>query len=202
MKKRLLLTALVLMLVSSVSWAQNSVLQSRGFRVNFAGINKAARKNAILNSVKEQIDIVERVGLSRENLVFFKTVPIVMLADSSGTPGVYKRSDKTVYLKGKDLSSNKPILLHEFLHAYHNQRLPQGLNNKQVNDFYVKAQKEFPEFKGENYFLQNEKEFFAVTASIYLFGEISRPPYNRRSIKDKMPLYYKYLASLFGERNL
>ena len=202
MKKPLLLTALVLMLVSSDSRAQNSSLQYHGFNVNFAGISKSARKNAILNSVKEQIDIVEKVGLSKEDLDFFRTVPIVMLADSSGTPGVYKREEKIVYLKGKDLNSNKPILLHELLHAYHNQRLPQGMNNRQVSDFYLKARKAFPEFRGDKYFLQNEKEFFAVTASIYLFGNISRPPYNRQNIKEKMPLYYKYLATLFGERKL
>jgi hypothetical protein len=202
MKKPLLLTALVLMLVSSASWAQNAFLQYHGFKVNVAGISKSARKNAILNSVKEQIEIVERVGLSKEDLDFFRTVPIVMLADSSGTPGKYKREDKTVYLKGRDLASNKPILLHELLHAYHNQRLPQGMNNKQVYDFYLKAEKAFPEFKGNQYFLENQGEFFAVTGSIYLFGNISRPPYNRQNIKEKMPLYYKYLATLFGQRNL
>jgi hypothetical protein len=199
MKRPLLLTALVLMLFASTAWAQKSSLQYRGFNVNFAQINNLPRKNAILNSVKEQIDIVERVGLSRENLDFFRSVPIVMLADSSGTPGKYKRETKTIHLKARDLAANKPILLHEFLHAYHNQRLPEGMKNKEVLGFYEKAEKAFPEFKGNQYFLQNQGEFFAVTGSIYLFGNISRPPYNRRNIKEKMPLYYKYLASLFGE---
>jgi hypothetical protein len=201
MKKPLLLTALVLMLVGSPAWAQKSALQYHGFNVNFAEINNSARKNVILNSVKQQIDIVEKVGLSKGYLDFFRTVPIVMLADSSGTPGKYKREDKSVYLKRRDLASTKPILLHELLHAYHNQRLPQGMNNKQVYDFYLKAEKAFPEFKGNQYFLENQGEFFAVTGSIYLFGNISRPPYNRQNIKEKMPLYYKYLATLFGERN-
>ena len=202
MKKPLLLTALVLMLVGSPAWAQKSSLQYHGFNVNFGEIRNSRRQNVILNSVKEQIDIVEKVGLNREHLDFFRTVPVVLLADSSGTPGKYKRATKIIYLKGKDLAANKPILLHELLHAYHNQRLPQGMNNKQVIDFYEKAEKAFPEFKGNQYFLENQGEFFAVTGSIYLFGDISRPPYNRRSIREKMPLYYKYLATLFGERNL
>jgi hypothetical protein len=200
MKKTLLLTALVLMLASSTAWAQKSTLQYRGFNVNFAQINNSPRKNAILDSVKEQIDIVEKVGLSQKTLDFFRSVPIVMLADSSGTPGKYKRETKTIHLKARDLGSNKPILLHEFLHAYHNQRLPQGMQNKQVLDFYQKAKKAFAEFTGDQYFLQNQGEFFAVTGSIYLFGDISRPPYNRQNIREKMPLYYKHLTNLFGER--
>ena len=200
MEKPLPVTALVLLLVCSPAWAQRSSLQYRGFNVNFAQINNSPRKNAILNSVKEQIDIVERVGLSKEVLDFFRTVPIVMLADSSGTPGKYKRETKTVHLKARDMGADKPILLHEFLHAYHNQRLPEGMKNKQVLDFYQKAEKAFPDFKGDQYFLQNQGEFFAVTGSIYLFGNISRPPYNRQNIKEKMPLYFKYLAGLFGER--
>ncbi len=200
MKKPLLVTALVLMLGGSTAWAQQSSLRHHGFNVDFAQINNSPRKNAILYSVKEQIDIVEKVGLSNEHLDFFRSVPIVMLADSSGTPGKYKRETKTVYLKAKDMAANKPILLHEFLHAYHNQRLPQGMKNQQVLDFYQKAEKAFPQFKGNQYFLQNQGEFFAVTGSIYLFGNISRPPYNRQNIREKMPLYYKYLANLFGER--
>ena len=200
MEKPLLATTLVLLLVCSPAWAQRSSLQYRGFNVNFDQINNSPRKNAILNSVKEQIDIVETAGLSKEVLDFFRTVPIVMLADSSGTPGKYKRETKTVHLKGRDMAAEKPILLHGFLHAYHNQRLPQGMKNKQVLDFYQEAEQAFPEFKGNQYFLQNQGEFFAVTGSIYLFGNISRPPYNRQNIREKMPLYYKYLAKLFGER--
>jgi hypothetical protein len=201
MKKPLLLSVLFLMLCPT-AWAQKSSLEYQGFNVNFAQINTSPRKNAILNSVKEQIDIVATSGLRNEDLDFFKTVPIVMLADSSGTPGKYRRETQTIYLKAKDLASNKPILLHEFLHAYHNQRLPQGMNNKQVLDFYQKAEKAFPEFQGNRYFLQNQGEFFAVTGSIYLFGKISRPPYNRQNIQEKMPGYFKYLEGLFGERRL
>lgn len=160
--------AAVILIFGSTAWAQQSSLQYQGFTVNFAQINTSPRKNAVLNSVKEQIDIVATSGLSNEDLDFFKSVPIVMLADSSGTPGKYRRETQTIYLKAKDLASNKPILLHEFLHAYHNQRLPQGMNNKQVLDFYQKAEKAFPEFKGNRYFLQNQGEFFAVTGSIYL----------------------------------
>jgi hypothetical protein len=198
MKKPVLLGVLVLALASSVSRAQNSSLQYRGFNVDFARISTSANNNAIVNAVKEQIDIVAKVHLSKDDLDFFRTVPIVMVPDSSGTPGIYIRHKKTVFLKGRDLAPTRPILLHELLHAYHDQRLPQGMDNEQIRDFYQKAGKAFSEFQGNEYFLQNEKEFFAVTASIYLFGNIPRPPYTRKNIKEKMPLYFSYLATLFG----
>lgn len=179
--------------------AQNSSLRYHGFNVDFAEISRLPRKDDILASVKRQIEIVEQVGLSDENLNFFKTVPVVMLMDSSGTPGIYDGKKKTVFLKAKDLAPDKPILLHEFLHAFHHQRIPQGFQNEQINQFYLRGKQVFPNFSGE-YFLSNNREFFAVTASIYLFGNIPRPPYNRQAIKSNQPVYYKYLEGLFGER--
>jgi hypothetical protein len=45
----------------------------------------------------------------------------------------------------------------------------------------------------------NHKEFFAVTASIFLSGKDStHEPNTRAALKEKMPDYYKYLVGLFG----
>jgi hypothetical protein len=45
----------------------------------------------------------------------------------------------------------------------------------------------------------NHKEFFAVTASIFLSGKDStHEPNTRANLKEKMPDYYKYLVGLFG----
>ena len=54
-------------------------------------------------------------------------------------------------------------------------------------------------FGKEEYAMKNHKEFFAVTASIFLAGKESmHEPKTRAQLKEKLPKYYKYLVELFG----
>jgi len=48
------------------------------------------------------------------------------------------------------------------------------------------------------YVLKNVQEYFAVTGSLYLWGNVDRPPFNRTTLHDKQPLYYQWLGDLFG----
>lgn len=178
--------------------AQENQLEYHGFKVNFEQIKDAPQKDTVLKAVERQIEIVEQVKLSEDNLKFFKTIPLVMIPDASGTPGIYGNIKKTVFLKGRDLDGGKPILLHEYLHAYHDLKLPDGFQNAQIQKFYEEAKAVYPNFTG-TYFLSNDREFFAVTASIYIFGNIPRPPFNQSTVKTAQPLYYQYLDSLFGQ---
>ena len=46
--------------------------------------------------------------------------------------------------------------------------------------------------------LKNVQEYFAVTGSLYLWGNVDRPPFNRTTLHDKQPVYYQWLGDLFG----
>ncbi len=84
------------------------------------------------------------------------------------------------------------------MHAYHARLLPSGYDNKGVIGYYAEAKSK--ELFGKNvYAVMNHKEFFAVTASIFLSGKDSTGSHNTRAnLKEKMPDYYKYLVGLFG----
>jgi hypothetical protein len=91
-----------------------------------------------------------------------------------------------------------PVLLHEFLHAYHAKLMPQGFDNLGIRAYHADAMSKnvFPK---EEYAMSNHKEFFAVTASIFLAGKESmHEPKTRAQLKEKLPKYYKYLVELFG----
>ncbi len=91
-----------------------------------------------------------------------------------------------------------PVLLHEFLHAYHAKLMPQGFDNLGIKAYYADAVSKnvFPK---EEYAMLNHKEFFAVTASIFLAGkETMHEPKSRAQLKEKLPKYYKFLVELFG----
>jgi hypothetical protein len=91
-----------------------------------------------------------------------------------------------------------PVLLHEFLHAYHGKLMPQGFDNLGIRAYHAEAMSK-QVFSKEEYAMKNHKEFFAVTASIFLVGQESmHEPKTRARLKEKLPKYYKYLVELFG----
>ena len=91
-----------------------------------------------------------------------------------------------------------PVLLHEFLHAYHGKLMPQGFDNLGIRAYHADAMSK-QVFPKEEYAMKNHKEFFAVTASIFLAGKSEfHDPKSREALKEKMPDYYKYLVGVFG----
>jgi hypothetical protein len=92
------------------------------------------------------------------------------------------------------LDAQRPVMLHELLHAYHYNRIPQGFQNPDILLYYNLAKGETLYPPGE-YLLTNEKEFFAVTASVFLYGKDAE--LTRSDLKQKLPDYFKYLVRLF-----
>lgn len=93
------------------------------------------------------------------------------------------------------MAPNSPVLLHEMLHAYHSKVLPHGASNQAIKFYYDKAKTVFP---ADAYLMTNEREYFAVTASVFLYGNDHQEPFTRSKLKEKQPEYFKFLVWLFG----
>jgi len=98
-------------------------------------------------------------------------------------------------LDASSMEKERPVLLHEFLHAYHANMLPDGFNNAVVSSQYKVGKGMYP---ADAYLAANEREFFAVTASVFLHGKETIEPFTRAKIREKQPEYYKYLVWVFG----
>lgn len=91
-----------------------------------------------------------------------------------------------------DKNKTRPILLHELLHSYHDRILPGGYANPAAKSWFKQASGLYPP---DQYLMTNEREFFAVTASVFLSGKDGALV--RADIKTKQPDYYTYLKWLF-----
>jgi hypothetical protein len=94
------------------------------------------------------------------------------------------------------LNAQSPTMLHELLHAYHARMMPEGYRNQGIL-FYYNAAKGKKLYAADEYLMTNEKEFFAVTATVFLCGKDSKEPFTRSNLKEKQPDYFKYLIWLF-----
>jgi hypothetical protein len=47
--------------------------------------------------------------------------------------------------------------------------------------------------------LRDDPDYFALTASAYLYGAITREPYTRANLRKTQPDAYQWLANLFDD---
>ncbi len=75
--------------------------------------------------------------------------------------------------------------------------MPRGRNNPDILTFYGRA-RNGGFYPAGAYVLKNQAEFFAMTASVYLHGRLAREPFTRDELRQKQPIYYRFLTRLFG----
>jgi hypothetical protein len=172
--------------------------QYRGFAADWSAARKLADFDEVEASLKHQIDIIADCGAIAKAMDFFKRQKIVLTSGRKDGGGHYVGgTNKVVGLNAEVQPAQKPILLHEMLHAYHDQVLPEGTRNPDILRFYGRA-REGGFYPPDAYVLQNVKEFFAVTASLYLWGNVDRPPFKRDALRTRQPIYYRWLGDEFG----
>lgn len=186
-------------LVAAADTAEADKIQIHGFTVEYGkvGLDKLKRMQPTL---EHQMDIVEQSGVPPQTLEFFKTIPVVMVKDLDtgfGHAGRDASQRQIVEIKAAKLPGDRPILLHELLHAYHGVKLgptPMILSSYRqaiasgVYKRYAKA-----------HFLDAPNEYFAVIGSIFLYGKtIDQPPFDCHLTAKYQPEFIEFLTQQFG----
>jgi hypothetical protein len=185
------------------SLAASAATDFHGFKIDdrlLDASQKAAFAGAASDSLLEQLKIVEAVGLPPAVLERFRQTPIVVDPALRGNPGVFmvRDGEGIVRVQPRRFPDNKPILLHELLHAYHFKVLT--MRNREVQAAYERALADdrFPPAYRASHFLENAKEYFAVTGTLYLFGDIQQPPFRCTELAKLGTDYLDFLAAQFG----
>ena len=176
----------------------NGLLTYRDFKVDMATVANAPNRDELEASVKKQIDIVADSGAKPEIMAFFRSQKVTMKQGQVVHGGRFSAAGG-VEIEARPQPPERPILLHELLHALHANYLPGGLDNPDVIRFYNNAKRGMLYPPGA-YMLINKGEFFAITGSLYLWGFVARPPNNRETLRSKQPHYYEWLGEMFGVR--
>jgi hypothetical protein len=168
-----------------------------GFKIEDS---RATLSHEAQQSLFKQIDIIESASLPPAVLDAMKQTSIVVDPDLRGNPGIFAVRDGvgTVYVQPIGFPLDKPILLHEFLHAYHFRVI--HLDRPEIQEQFRLAKQSnlFPTSFQSAHFLENAKEFFAVTGTLYLFGNIQQPPFDCMALARLRPQYLKFLSDQFG----
>lgn len=169
----------------------------RGFTVDTTEAQSAPNLKDVEKSLKHQIDIAADCGATPKIIDFFKSQTIFVKPGQGDGGGRFSSKVKGVAVDVAVQAPEKPVVLHEMLHAYHWWVLPDGFKNAEVEQFYERA-RDGGFYPPDSYVLKNVQEFFAVTGSLYLWGNVDRPPHDRKTLHDKQPVYYQWLGDQFG----
>jgi hypothetical protein len=176
----------------------------QGFRVDLSQLNKP-QQQFMAKVLAEQIELIKSTKLPPIWLSFMKTIPIVAEPGlPAGNPPVLF-TVKSASARGMiqvsliPVPSDKPVLLHEMLHAYDWNYWRFG--KPQVLSAYEEAvnQALYPQWRNTQ-FLSDAKEFFAVTGTVYLTGSIKQAPFDCENLSQLQPAYVSFLAVIFGRR--
>ena len=169
-----------------------------GFRIDLAEAQGKVDVASAVKAVQNQIDIVDRAGLSPAMMDAFRAVPI-RIAVSFMQGGSHYNGGAEVSLGSLQVGSSKPILLHEYMHVLEYQQFPEGARNPTMRQFFEEAQTQGL-YPAESYMMSNPGEYWAMTSSCYLNGTVAREPFTRAEIRERQPDLYKFLQSVFGPR--
>lgn len=175
-------------------------LPYHGFRVDDHLI-EAQQRATFQPYLIKQLEIVESVGLPSDMLAFFRGTPIVIDPALRDMRGRYDKFDGqwAVRVRPVAMSEQTPIVLHEFLHAYHLRVLT--MQNPDIANAYRRAKQSgiYPSEFQSAHFLDDQKEFFAVIGTIYLVQTIKQPPYDCSIPARTDPEFLAFLAKILGQ---
>lgn len=172
-----------------------------GFRIKLSQLSEAER-TALLADYERQIAIITSAGLPQPVLDLMRKIPIVVSKDrpQQGSIAAFTRKSQdgrgTVVVDARPLPSQKPILLHEMIHAWDWNAY--RFNNTSIGEAFAAAKA--GQFYGSpnSHFLSNAHEYFAIAATIYLTGTIQQPPFDCRVLAARQPEFVAFLGRVFG----
>ena len=170
----------------------------RGFLIDTAEAQGNVDVASAVKAAEHQIDIVDKAGLSPAMMDAFRAVPI-RIAVSFMQGGSHYNGGAEVSLGSLQVDSDKPILLHEYMHVLEYQQFPDGARNPTMMSFFADAQARGL-YPASSYMMTNPGEYWAMTSSCYLNGTVAREPFTRDEIRERQPELYRFLQSIFGPR--
>jgi|GEM_PF-6726911 len=194
----------------------NQCFSYHGFNFNYSQMDDFSHYQDVCNECIRQVQYIESAELPQNIIDFFKTVPLSLKAQNYFTDtyvGEYRSFTESIKLKADYFSSiqetkNKDsVLLHELLHAFHDQVLLKGDDNPYISQFFQDAMQHRYYYDTQdrdayfNYWTTNQREFFACTAMAFLDDFAPYEPFTRANISKYQPNYYLYLQTIFGTRH-
>jgi hypothetical protein len=186
--------ALVACSFAAVASTPSHVYAYHGWHVDASHVPDLSQ-DSVMAPVQKQIDAIETRGIAQDIVEFMRTVPLhAEKASRDAAPAHSAGKEKGIDFQLDALDPKKPVLLHELLRAFHEQKLRSS--DTIINDAY-QASRASGVWPADSAMMKSPQEFFAATATVYLAGAIDTPPVTPGRLHEAQPEYWKWLGEVF-----
>jgi hypothetical protein len=192
LNRRVLIAGLLTAIGGPALAREDAVFDHRGFTVDMTAMTMD--RTAVAAWIRQQIDLVESLAIREDIKTWFRSIRITV-DPALNMPGRFDRSGLT--LNDEVSPPDNPVLLHELLHGYQARRLAGARDNPALVAAFARA-RDSGDWPARAYMLSNVNEFFAMTASVALWGRAARPPSTRERLRSALPDWYAFLVAEFG----
>lgn len=193
-RRFILLATLSLLACNQAAVARDAyVFDYHGWHIDASKVSDQPRE-AVTTAVQKQLDAIETLGIAQDIVSFMRSVPLRADASHDGAPAHYDRA-KGVDFRLDALDPKKPILLHELLRAFQEQKLKANDNTIIANAY--QESRDSGVWPANAPMLKSAPDFFAATATVYLFGTIDTEPFTQGRLHEVQPEYWKWLGEVF-----
>jgi hypothetical protein len=158
---------------------------------------------AQVKSLQAQVDLVESLAVKPEIKAFFRRVEVKADPSTLGFSAFYRSRSRRgaatfhrIHLGIQPQPPDSPVLLSMLLVAYLDERLPQGKNNKQLQQYYDDA-RQSGAFSNRAKMFEDPPEFFGVCGAVVLWGRAPIEPFERARVKQTLPDFYGWVVKEF-----
>ncbi len=151
-----------------------------------------AARPALEQSLRQQIDLVRSLPIRPDIAEFFRRTPLRIDPDLH-EPGHFDATG--LRLSDKVVPADNPVLLHELLHGWLGRSTADEREHIRRAFDAARTSGRYPP---DAYMLSTRAEFFAMTASVVLWGRAARAPFTRERVRAEMPDYFAWLVATFG----
>ena len=193
-RRFILLATLSLLACNQAAVARDAyVFDYHGWHIDASKVSDQPRE-AVTTAIQKQLDAIETLGIAQDIVGFMRSVPLRADASHDGAPAHYDRA-KGVDFRLDALDPKKPILLHELLRAFQEQKLKANDNTIIANAY--QESRDSGVWPANAPMLKSAPDFFAATATVYLFGTIDTEPFTQGRLHEVQPEYWKWLGEVF-----
>lgn len=172
-------------------------LSSFGFTLDFTQASAAGDARAqLLANLNRQLQAIHQLPLSETFGRFIVSQPIVVDRELD-VPGAYRRGVGVRVPAGFPAEAG-PVILHELVHAFHDQKLAGGWKNPTPIAFHhdAVARRLYP---ARAVAMRNAIEYLAYCATAVMVGTIERAPFTRAAVRQNQPDFEIWIAATFME---
>ena len=171
--------------------AAEPVFAWHGMAVDEAAV-PVEHRGVLEASLRDQIDLVRSLPIRPDVADAFRRTPL-RIDPGLREPGHYDATG--LRLSDRPVPADNPVLLHELLHGWLSRSTP--AEQRRIRRAYDAARTS-GRYPADAYMLSTPAEFFAMTASVVLWGRAARAPFTRDRVRADMPDYFDWLVATFG----